>query len=145
MKLKFDYKIDVLIQKPITLVTDLYINRQTMSLWEKGLDHIEDVSGYLFETGSIGYLVFKFGEQEMKMKVSVVSNALPHQITQIYEVEGAWNQCINRFDEIDGQTKWTMDVIFILESEKDIPKERFIAKTTEAMHIFKNFVEHYEA
>ena len=93
----------------------------------------------------MGYLVFKFGDQEMKMKVSVVSNTLPDQITQIYEVPGAWNQCINQFVEVDGQTKWTMDVIFMLESEKDIPRERFIAKTTEAMHILKNFVEHFEA
>jgi len=37
-----------------------------------------------------------------------------------------------------------MDVIFDMETETYIEKDRFIAKTTEAMRIYKEFIEHYE-
>jgi len=144
MKFKHEYQLQITIDQPIEVVTSLYVNRQTMHLWEKGLIQIIDEKNQLFQEDSSGYLVFSLNEFEMKMKTTVISNKLPDEITIIYEVPGAWNQCINRFIADHEKTKWTMDVIFEMETETFIPKERFIEKTMQAMNIYKEFVETYE-
>ncbi len=144
MKFKHEYTIQMMIEKPIDQVTSFYINRKTMPLWEKGLTEISDIKNKLFEQDSEGFLLFSINGYQMSMKTSVISNHLPSEITMVYEVPGAWNQCINRFEAIQNQTKWTMDVIFEMEHETYIEKDRFIAKTTEAMRIYKDFIEHYE-
>lgn len=135
------YTCEIIIDASIEKVTKLYIDRQNMSLWEKGLDAIEDIKGYLFDTGSEGYLVFVFDDQTMKMKVTVENNRLPEQIIQIFEVSGAWNRCDNKFFQYRDGTKWIMDVTFIFDQEPHIPKERFIEKTLAGMNQFKRFVE----
>ena len=141
MKIDVNYSIDMMIHKPKALVARLYVDRDMMPVWEKGLVGIEDSKLKLFETGSEGYLVFSFNNQESKMKVTVTNNNLPDLITQIYEVPGAWNECVNTFEEVNGITKWTMDVTFKMDAPYDIPKEAFINKTTQAMDIYKQFVE----
>ncbi|TNF07180.1 MAG: hypothetical protein EP317_05310 [Bacillota bacterium] len=141
MKINMTYKVVMMINKPKDLVSKLYVDRDMMATWEKGLVRIEDTKLKLFEENSEGYLVFSFNDQESKMKVTVTQVTLPDTITQIYEVPGAWNECINTFENVDGLTKWTMDVTFKMEAPYDIPKEAFIKKTTQGMEIFKAFVE----
>lgn len=135
------YTCEMIIHGKREWVTKNYIDKNQMPLWEKGLLKIIDVKGQLFDTGSEGYMIFVFGDQEMKMKVSVELNALPEQIIQIFEVPGAWNRCDNHFYEMGEDTKWVMDVTFLFDEETNIPKERFIEKTTAGMQIFKDFVE----
>ena len=144
MKFRHEYQIQMKIEQPIERVTSYYVNRDTMPLWEKGLTNIEDVKNRLFEEDSEGYLIFSLNGYQMNMKTTVVSNKLPAEITILYEVKGAWNQCINRFESQGSNTIWTMDVIFDMETETYIEKDRFITKTTEAMRIYKEFIEHYE-
>lgn len=141
MKIDITYQIEMMVNKPKNVVSKLYIDRKVMPLWEKGLVRIEDTQGVLFEKDSEGYLVFSFNDQESKMKVSVTDNNLPDAITQVYEVPGAWNECINTFIDINGSTKWIMDVTFKMEAPYEIPKEAFIKKTTEGMNLYKTFVE----
>lgn len=135
------YTCEITIHKNRDWVTKNYIDKDQMPLWEKGLTKIEEVKGQLFDTDSEGYLIFMFGKQEMKMKVSVEKNALPDQIIQIYEVPGAWNRCDNYFYEIGEHTKWVMDVTFLFDEKTNIPEERFFEKTKAGMQIFKDFIE----
>lgn len=135
------YQVQMTIHKERKTVTESYINRADMLKWEKGLNRIEDTKGILFEENSEGFLVFKFNDQEMKMKVTVEEIKTPELMTMIYELPGAWNRCVNQFKEINGNTIWTMDVTFIFENEMDVPLVRFIEKTEQGMKMFKDFVE----
>ncbi len=136
-----EYSVQIEINKPKNEVANLFVNRETMPLWEEGLIQIEDQKQSLFETSSIGYLVFSFQNKETRMKVTVLDNQLPDSITIVYEVPGAYNQCINTFKERSNKTIWNMDVIFKFEEPLDIPLEAFINKTKKSMELFKIFVE----
>jgi len=140
-----NYEVSLIIDESLDVVSNLYIDKAAMLIWEKGLKRVEDREFTLFQQGSSGILVFVFGfnEQEMHMKVSVVKNELPHSIDLIYEVPGAWNLCKNTFESMDNKkTRWTMDVLFRFEQPMGLPLEAFIKKTEDAMNLFKAFVEH---
>lgn len=136
-----EYQVSVSIAKPINVVTTEFVNKTTMPLWEKGLSRIEERKGTLFETGSEGFLVFSFQDQEMKMKVSVLDNQLPEEISIVYEVPGAYNKCRNLFQNQGKTTLWTMDVLFEFDQPNDYPFEAFINKTRTGMVLFQEYVE----
>ena len=136
-----EYSVQLEIKKPQTLVSNLFVDRNIMPLWETGLVRIEDENQTLFNTASQGYLVFDFNGKESKMKVTVLENRLPDSITIVYELPGAYNQCINSFKSMGHHTLWTMDVIFKFDEKIDVPLEAFIEKTTKGMELFKTFVE----
>jgi len=136
-----EYSVQVEINKPVDEVASLFVNRDVMPLWETGLIRIEDQEKTLFEESSNGYLFFLNQGSEIKMKVTVIKNKLPSLITIVYEVPGAYNQCINTFTLKENKTLWTMDVLFKFDEMMDYPIEAFINKTKQDMELFKNFVE----
>jgi hypothetical protein len=135
------YQIEMIIQAPRDWVASLYIDHNGMKAWETGLESIESHTGQLFDEGSQGDLIFRFGDSEMRMHVHVESSHLPDDITLIYQVPGAWNRCVNYFKHHDEGTLWIMDVEFRFDNPVDIPLERFIEKTTQGMTLYKNFCE----
>ena len=70
------YVVEIEINKPQAEVAWGYVNLEKMYAWEKGLKRIEHQKGKLFDTGSIGHLVFEFNGVEMPMKVTVEMNNL---------------------------------------------------------------------
>lgn len=136
-----EYQVSVSIKKDLETVSDTFIDKQQMPLWEKGLLHVESIKGELFLTGSEGYLVFEAGEHHQKMKVTTKLNELPYKIDLIYEVPGAWNLCQNTFTEKDDETIWTMDVEFKFDQPNDYPKDLFINQTLAGMMLFKAYLE----
>jgi hypothetical protein len=135
------YQIEMLIKRDIQQVSSLYIDKTGMLVWEKGLKAIESTRGTLFEQGSQGDLIFVFGDQKMRMHVTVESSHLPDEITMIYEMKGAWNRCVNSFLHHHHGTRWIMDVEFRFEVEPNIPLERFMEQTQAGMTLFKDYVE----
>ncbi len=135
------YEIKLHINEVINQVTSLFIDTDQMKHWEPNLLRVDLIKGTLFNTGSEGYLVYKNKDQEMKMKVYVEANQLPHQISIIYEMPGAWNRCVNTFSEENGGTLWKMDVEFRFEKTNDIPLNLFIEQTKHGMNQFKQFIE----
>jgi hypothetical protein len=135
------YTIEMMIHEERSRVAQLYLDMKHMPEWEKGLESIETTQGTLFETGSQGIMHFTFDKTSIKMNMTIEKACLPELIIQIFEVPGAWNRCVNHFIAIDDQTKWVMEVIFEFSQTMDLPKERFIEKTTESMTMFKRFVE----
>ncbi len=135
------YQVEMIIKAPRDFVASLYVDPSSMKDWESGLESIESHQGQLFDEGSHGDLVFKFGNQEMRMHVSVESSHLPHEVTMIYQVPGAWNRCVNHFMDHHEETRWIMDVEFKFEHDIEVPLERFIEKTTQGMMLYKNYCE----
>lgn len=136
-----EYVIKMEINLPRDLVSQLYVDHPAMLEWEKGLVEIESTHGILFQTGSQGLLWFQLPDSKMKMHVMVESSDLPEMIVLIYQVPGAYNRCVNRFESKQDKTLWTMDVEFRFEAEMNLPKERFIEKTTQGMQLFKDYCE----
>jgi len=135
------YQVSLEIQRPVTQVAESYINNASMKKWEAGLIQIIETKGCLFESKSEGILVFEYDGQRIEMKTKVESNMLPHQIVMIYEMMGTWNRCINHFIDRGNSTIWEMEVEFQFDKPTSIRKEQFIEKTTQGMHLFKNYVE----
>lgn len=136
-----EYQVSIELKQEHAVVVSEFVNKTTMPLWEKGLSRIEETKGELFKTGSEGFLIFSFQIQEMKMKISILDNQLPHEITIVYEVPGAYNRCRNLFESLGGITRWTMDVLFEFDQPHDYPLEAFIKKTKAGMILFQEYVE----
>ena len=134
------YQVEMVLPFKRTFVIEKFLNLDEMTRWEKGLSHIEVIEGTLFESDSKGVLVFSFGDHEMRMHMTVKHVNLPDSIDLIYEVPGVWNLCVNHFIEDNQNTRWIMDVTFTFEEHMDVPKERFIDKTTEGMMQFKTYL-----
>ncbi|HEY8365249.1 MAG TPA: hypothetical protein VIK84_06715 [Haloplasmataceae bacterium] len=92
--------------------------------------------------GSTTTFTYNFGNnQEMKMKETIESIDMPHEIITIYEVEGVWNRCINQFRQEGKQVIFTMDTEFIFYNEMNVNEEKFRNKTQRQMEEFKKLVE----
>jgi len=135
------YSISVTIECPVERAAALFVDRAHMARWELGLLAIEDGVGRLFEDGSRGRLVFAVPNGKMLMDVAVIKQALPEEITLEYRVSGVVNRCHNTFVYSEKGTVWTMESRFDFAEEIDISRDRFIAKTTASMNLFKQFAE----
>ncbi len=117
-----------------------FIDRQAMLQWENGLTMIEDLKGTLFQEQSQGYLVFASLPQPMKMKVTVEYLDPPHIATLVYEVPGAWNRCMNRFEDDSNGCMWVMDVEFRFENEPSVGQEQFEKATLKSMQVYRDYL-----
>lgn len=111
---------------------------------------LEKVSKYFLEhmvmcktksAGSTATFPYKINDKEIIMKETIESNDMPNEIVTIYEVEGVWNRCINKFLEEDGKVSFTMDTEFIFYVEMDVNEDNFRNKTQSQMEDFKKLVE----
>jgi hypothetical protein len=138
------YQVKTIINQKKELVAKTFVDQEQMRMWEKGFDRIESLEGKLFRTNSSGYMVFRLGESELLMKVTVLANELPNHMTLMYEVAGAKNRCVNTFRKKGDQTIWTMDVCFEFDVKPELPIEQFVNKTKQGMAVFKSYVESLE-
>jgi hypothetical protein len=138
------YQVKTIINQRKELVAKTFVDQEQMRMWEKGFDRIEPLEGKLFRTNSSGNMVFRLGESELLMKVTVLANELPNHMTLMYEVAGAKNRCVNTFRKKGDQTIWTMDVDFEFDVKPELPIEQFINKTKQGMAVFKSYVESLE-
>ena len=134
------YSVDMMIDANIDDVFMMYTSQNHFEKWEIGLDRIQSKQKDIFKKNAISFLIFKFNDQEMKMKMTIIDIKKPTMFEVLYEVTGAHNLCKNYFYEDHGQTKWVMDVEFIFDHEVDVPIEKFIDKTKAGMQIFKDYV-----
>ncbi len=136
-----NYVCDITIHKPIEEVFRSFTNYDEMPLWQKGLSRIEHL-GDIHQKGSVSKLFFDIEGQTMMMKESLEAYVFPSVFTAIYEVEGAWNKCINHFNAKGNDTQWTMESTFKFKQENNIPQSAFEQKTLTAMKLFKHYIEH---
>lgn len=134
------YSVELKIDANINDVFEMYTNQKHFEKWELGLDRIESKEKNIFKKHAISFLIFKYNDQEMKMKMSIIEIQKPKLLEVAYEVTGAYNLCKNYFYDENGQTKWVMDVEFRFEEKVDVPLENFISKTKAGMQIFNDYV-----
>lgn len=58
--------------------------------------------------GSETVFSYNLGDREVVMKETIESCDLPGELVVIYEIDGVWNRCVNRFTEEDGKVVFTI-------------------------------------
>ncbi len=134
------YTCEIIIHQPIESVMRQYIDYDQMPRWQTSLVKVEH-QNTPHQIGSISHLIYETNGQSMVMKETIEAIDIPHLYSAIYEVEGAWNRCVNRFEAIGSDTKWTMTSTFKFDQPNNISQSAFENKTYQAMVLFKEYLE----
>lgn len=98
------YTNEIIINKPIDRVIELFDNTDNLKKWMPGLVSFEHLSGEPGQVGAKSKMVFKQGKKETTMIETVTVRDLPHEFSGTYELPGIYNEIKNFFSPIDGNT-----------------------------------------
>lgn len=141
------YTVDVIIEKPIDQVIELFDNPDNMKHWMSGLKSFEHLSGEPGQPGAKSLLRFQMGKREMEMIETITLRNLPEELTGTYEADGTLNISQNRFIDINGlSTKWVAENEFqfggfMMKLMGLIMPGMFKKQTLKFMNSFKQFAE----
>lgn len=101
------YSCEIIINKPIEKVVELFDNPDNLYKWMEGLQSFEHISGEVGMPGAKSRLKFKMGKREIEMIETINVRNLPDEFTGTYEVEGVYNIVKNKFIKIsENETKY---------------------------------------
>lgn len=100
------YTTNIIIDKPVNELVDLYNNEENIYKWMKGLTKIERLEGIPGEEGSTSMIYFETGKRKMQMKETIITKNFPEELAVTYEAKGVWNKVITRFEDADGKTNF---------------------------------------
>lgn len=98
------YSNQVIINKPIGRVIELFDSVENLYKWMPGLQSYEHISGEPGHAGAKAKLKFKMGKREIEMIETVTLRDLPHEFSGTYEAKGVINPQRNLFTAIDDNT-----------------------------------------
>lgn len=98
------YSNQVIINKPIGRVIELFDSVENLYKWMPGLLSYEHISGEPGHAGAKAKLKFKMGKREIEMIETVTLRDLPHEFSGTYEAKGIYNPQRNLFIAIDANT-----------------------------------------
>lgn len=138
------------IDKPLQVVTDMFVDTKYLHEWQEGLIKKVLISGIENKDGSVSVLHYKNKKQEMELVETIVSNQLPHCIEATYHHKHMDNTMKCVFTALDAQRTryeyyvaytridWIMPRLFsiLFPSMYTKPGERW-------MKNFKTFVEQW--
>lgn len=142
------YTCEVLIQKPREEVVKLFENPENLSKWQPTLRELIVISGEHGVDGMKSKLIYDENGKEFIMMETIETFNLPEGMTAIYEAKNVWNKCINTFEDLGNQTKWSMDTEFkctgFMRLMTMFGKSVFTKQTQSDMERFKQFAESIE-
>lgn len=130
-KNKIEYACTVMISGKIEKVSELFLQHMIMSKTK------EVNTSFEFE-----YPVNE--TTKLMMKETIESNNLPDDIILIYEISGVYNRCVNIFEVVGKNVKYTMECEFVFDHPNTVAKETFIESSQNQIEHFKNIVENNE-
>ncbi len=98
------YSNQVIINKPIGRVIELFDSVDNLYKWMPGLQSYEHISGEPGHAGAKAKLKFKMGKRDIEMIETITLRDLPHEFSATYEVKGIHNPQRNLFTAIDANT-----------------------------------------
>ena len=102
-----EYTSEIIINKPIAKVIELFDNSDNMSKWQPELIDFQHVEGTPGEVGAKSKLKYKMGKREIEMIETITKKNLPKEFSGTYEAKGVFNEIVNEFISLDeGTTKW---------------------------------------
>ncbi len=140
------YTCEVIINKPVEKVIELFDNPDNMKLWMEGLQHFEHISGTPGEAGAKSRLDFKMGKREITMTETITIHNLPEEFTATYEAKGVYNVVRNSLISIsENSTKYTSENYFkfkgIMKLFGLLMPGAFKKQSMKYLIDFKNFAE----
>lgn len=91
------YTTEIVINKPIERVIELFDNQDNLSKWMEGLQSFEHLSGTPGQPGATSRLVFKMGKRELEMIETITVRNLPDEFSGTYQAKGVFNIVRNKF------------------------------------------------
>lgn len=98
------YSNQVIINKPIEKVIELFDSVDNLYKWMPGLLSYEHISGEAGQVGAKAKLKFKMGKREIEMIETITTRNLPQEFSGVYEANGVVNPQQNFFTAIDENT-----------------------------------------
>lgn len=140
------YSLHIDIQRPRDTTVEIFDNPDHLPKWQPDLLEMEPLAGIPGQPGSQVRLVYRMGKREMVMTETVVERQLPERIAMRFEATGMINHQVNRFEELDGVTRWHCDNEFIgtnwmMKCMAWLMPGAFRKETLKVMTRFKTFVE----
>lgn len=140
------YSESIDIAKPRGEVVALFDNPDNFCKWQDGLESFEPLDGASGAPGSRSRLVFQMGSRRIEMIETLEARNLPERFVAIYEADGMWNRNENRFEDLGGSTRWTMECefrpqSFMLKVLATLAPGMFRKQTAKNMAAFKSFAE----
>lgn len=107
------YTVQVTINKNRNEVVSTIRSVEDAYQWMKGLKSFELIEGKNEEKDSKYEMVFENKGKKQVMIETMTEFNPPKQITTVYEMSGVWNECVNRFEEVEeNKTIYYMDNTF---------------------------------
>ncbi len=140
------YTEEIVINKPVEQVVELFDNPDNMDKWMEGLQSSETISGRAGQPGAKSKLRFKMGKRDIEMIETVTVRNLPEEYSTTYEADGVFNIVKNRFIAMpDGKTKFVNEQEFQFKGFMKIigflMPGAFKKQSRKYLNDFKNFVE----
>jgi len=141
------YETEIIINKPLKELVELFDNPNNMKHWMKGLQSFEHVSGEIGTEGAQSELVFLNGKRKITMMETILKNNLPDELIATYELDGIFNKVHNRFEVIlPEQTRYTTEHEFKFKSfsmkvMSFLMPSAFKKQSQKYMEDFKTFAE----
>jgi hypothetical protein len=141
------YPIEIIINKPIAKVIELFDNPDYLKEWQPGLVSFEPLSGTPGQPGAKSKLLFKMNGKDVEMIETILTHNLPAEFSATYEAPGVFNVVRNYFTEIDeSSTKYTTDNEFqftnlVMKVIGFFMASSFKKTSLEYQENFKKFVE----
>ena len=100
----------IIINKPIDVVTKLFLDPSNLKEYQDGFVKKELKSGQEGKAGCVSTLYYKYGNRDMILTETIVSNELPDSFEAFYHHEHMANTMKCYFTEIDDTTtKYTYE------------------------------------
>ena len=140
------YTQEIIIDRPIEIVTQLFDDPNQMDKWMKGLISFEHLSGTKGQPGAISKLKFQMGKREIEMIETITVRNLPHEFSGTYDVKGVHNIVKNYFEKIsENQTKYKVENEFQMKGMMKLMAwlmpGAFKKQSYKYLNDFKSFVE----
>lgn len=142
-----DYKLDIIINKPLEEVVALFDNPDNLKKWQPELVSFQHIKGEEGQEGSQSKIVYLMGKRECVMIETVLERNLPELFSATYETDGVFNQVDNHFKAVGAdQTHWTTRNEFKFTSISMklmgfFMKKAFPKQSMKYMQQFKDFAE----
>lgn len=140
------YNNEVIINKPIDVVTSRFDDPENLAKWQPGFISMEHLDGVPGEPGATSRIKYKMGKREIEMIETILVRNLPHEFSGTYEAKGVWNKVINHFEPIDEHSTryWTENEFRFkgfMKIVATLMPGAFKKQSQKYLDLFKEFVE----
>lgn len=140
------YTLDIIINKPIDEVVNLFNNPENIHVWMEGLQSVDILEGVPGKKGAKCALKFLHGNKETEMIETILESDLPNRLVKTYDSKGVNNIIFTSMESVEGnKTKYISTQEFKMHGFMKVvaflAPGMFKKQTKKILTNFKNFAE----